>query len=77
MRANKMRRIKIKCRKGDIRKSLTLIELERLLEDGLDKSTYALFKVRKLLFFIYYTAIKLFGKDWKKVEDHIGTRTGA
>ncbi|CDW77411.1 myb-like dna-binding shaqkyf class family protein [Stylonychia lemnae] len=25
----------------------------------------------------FIQAIKLFGKDWKKVEDHIGTRTGA
>jgi hypothetical protein len=26
---------------------------------------------------ISFTALKLFGKDWKKVEDFIGTRTGA
>ena len=31
----------------------------------------------KSLFFIHSIALKLYGKDWKKVEDYIGTRTGA
>ena len=25
----------------------------------------------------FIDAIKLFGKNWKKVEDHVGTRSGA
>lgn len=25
----------------------------------------------------FVEALKLYGKDWKKVEDHIGTRSGA
>lgn len=39
---------------------------------------YDLFKVRFKFYFNYLLiAIKLYGKDWKRVEDHIGTRTGA
>ena len=26
---------------------------------------------------IFHIAMSLFGKDWKKVEQHIGTRSGA
>jgi SHAQKYF class myb-like DNA-binding protein len=25
----------------------------------------------------FLEALKLFGKNWKKVEEHVGTRTGA
>ena len=45
---------------------------------GLRKSTRNLFKVRRYLnIFISFIAMKLYGKDWKKIEDFIGTRTGA
>jgi hypothetical protein len=52
-------------------------------EDGLRKSTENSFKVSNkiysyLLLYLYLSiAIKIYGKDWKKVEDFIGTRSGA
>lgn len=63
-------------KRGDIRKSLKQISLERQRVDGRDKNTWDLYKVT--YFEIkQFIAIKQFGKDWKKVEDYIGTRTGA
>lgn len=52
--------------------------MEKLLADGLSKSILDLYKVKILKFKSFlYIALKLHGKDWKKVEDYIGTRTGA
>jgi hypothetical protein len=61
--------------KEDTKKLLMLIELAKLLADGLGRSTSSSCKVSSILFIPL--ALKLYGKDWKKVEDFIGTRTGA
>jgi hypothetical protein len=43
------------------------------MDDGLLKSTKDLKRVRKLV----TLALGLYGKEWKAVERHIGTRSGA
>mgnify|MGYP000276219101 CR=1 FL=1 len=53
-----------------------LISLARQQAAGLDKSISALSKVSIIRISIYI-ALKQFGKEWKNVEDFIGTRTGA
>jgi hypothetical protein len=50
--------------------------------DGQEKNMKSLLKVSKDFFynnkiFKYIIAMSLFGRDWKKVEKHIGTRSGA
>ena len=60
-------------------KKMTQIKLK---EDGLRRSIKSLLKVintHKIYSYLYifHIAIKLHGKDWKKVEDFIGTRSGA
>lgn len=54
-----------------------LIRLVRQLAGGPVRNISDLSKVNINQLNKEYIALKLFGKDWKKVEDHIGTRTGA
>ena len=45
---------------------------------GLGKNTKNSLKVRKDLFYLHFKlAMSMFGRDWKKVEQHIGSRSGA
>ena len=45
---------------------------------GLEKNTKNSLKVRKDLFYLHFKlAMSMFGRDWKKVEQHIGSRSGA
>lgn len=61
---------------------LSLNSTIRPLVDGLEMSTKNSSKVSPIfkIFFeilIYIIALSLFGRDWKKVEKYIGTRSGA
>lgn len=60
----------------------TLILIVELLADGRKKNMKNLLKVSKDLLFLErflnsLIAMSIFGRDWKKVEQHIGTRSGA
>ena len=61
----------------DIKRLHKPISSERLLVGGLGMSMFDSFKVIIASSIICCIALKLFGKDWKRVEDYIGTRTGA
>jgi SHAQKYF class myb-like DNA-binding protein len=56
--------------------------IARRLADGLRRNMKNSLKVSKDLLYrkiinFYFIAMSLFGRDWKKVEQHIGTRSGA
>lgn len=59
----------------DTKSSLMQTGSAKLLVDGPARNTLNSFKV--IHFTSYCLALKLYGKDWKKVEEYIGTRTGA
>lgn len=43
----------------------------------IEKSQYILMIHNEILTYVLYIALRLFGKDWKKVENHIKSRSGA
>ena len=75
MALNFVKRAKVPKKEG-IKRLLRQTWLARLQEGGQELNISGSFKVSILSKFISL-ALKLFGKDWKKVEDYIGTRTGA
>jgi hypothetical protein len=61
---------------------MLLNSIAKQLVDGQKRSMKNSLKVSKDLFLMedfkyFYIAMSLFGRDWKKVEQHIGTRSGA
>lgn len=71
--------LEIRAKREGTKRSHMLIFKARLLEDGQNKNIIYSSKVLTIFtsLHVLILAIRLFGKDWKKVEDHIGTRTGA